>query len=82
MLANIGSILFKITPETSICVKKVNLFLFVINSLYIIPSVPNKLVLLYLPVASNKSKYLLIPLAILLTDLVFIISWLIPNGPI
>ena len=38
------------------------------------PSVPNKFVLLYLPVASVRSKYLDIPLKILLTLFVFTIS--------
>ena len=74
MLASIGSITFIITPSMSVCVVNVNFSFLLSNSLYRTPSVPNKFVLLYFPVASMRSKYLEIPLVVLLTLFAFIIS--------
>ena len=48
--------MFAIAPSMSVLVTKLNFDLGVKNSLVIIPSIPNKLVLEYFPVASTKSK--------------------------
>ena len=74
--------MFNIMPSISVCVANVNLSFSNSFSLYITPSTANRFVLLYFPVASTRSKYLLIPLAVLLTLFVFIISWLTLRGPI
>ena len=50
------SITFAIVPSISVFVTKLKFTFGVKNSFVIIPSIPNKLVLEYLPVASIKSK--------------------------
>ena len=71
VLEILGWIVLVIAPLISVVVLKVNVAFESKKSLYTTPSVANIFVFGYLPVASNKSKYLLIPLAVLLDTFCF-----------